>query len=250
MKWNSNLYDSKHAFVSKFGEELVDLLDPKPGESVLDLGCGTGDLAAQIAGSGARVIGIDNSESMIWQARKKYPSLDFRVLSADAFSLNQKFDAVFSNATLHWVLKYEASAKCMYDSLKSGGRLVAEFGGKGNVEQVVAALRTQLGLRGYDMAARRQPWYFPSTEEYRAVLERVGFRVTEIRLFDRPTELHGDQGLQNWLRMFGGLFLEGIPESDIQQILSGVEDQLRPSHFEKGIWRADYRRLRVLAVKK
>jgi trans-aconitate methyltransferase len=139
--WNANLYDNKHSFVFKYGEDLVKLLNPQAGERILDLGCGTGYLTKLILESGAEVIGIDNSEHMIEKAEARYPNLDFRIMSADDFSFDTKFDAIFSNAVLHWVLNCEQAVKCMYHNLKAGGRIVIEFGGKNNVARVVNALK-------------------------------------------------------------------------------------------------------------
>jgi len=123
-KWNADLYDDKHGFVSKYGEDLVDVLAPQKGERILDLGCGTGYLADLIAKSGATVIGIDSSLDMINKAKAEYPKLEFKVQSATDFHFDEPFDAIFSNATLHWVLDKESAIDCMYTNLKRSGRLV------------------------------------------------------------------------------------------------------------------------------
>src|SRR5579871_2784441 len=133
-KWNASLYDDKHNFVFKYGEDVVQLLAPGQGERILDIGCGTGYLTSLIAQAGARVVGIDNSNSMVQKAQAVYPDLDFRLMSASDFHFNDPFDAIFSNATLHWVLEKEKAIDCIYHNLKPGGRLVLEMGGKGNVE--------------------------------------------------------------------------------------------------------------------
>ena len=143
--WNANLYDDKHSFVAKYGEDVVQLLAPKTGERILDIGCGTGYLTNLIAQAGARVVGIDNSASMIERAQAVYPDLDLRVLSATNFSFGTPFDAVFSNAVLHWVLEKDAAVDCIADALRPGGRLVLEMGGKGNVEEIVVATRKEIG---------------------------------------------------------------------------------------------------------
>ena len=143
-KWNANLYDDKHSFVSRYGEDLVDALKPLSGERILDLGCGTGYLANLISEKGAEITGIDSSEEMISKAKREYPHIDFRVLSATDFYFDSLFDAVFSNATLHWILQKQKVINCGYDCLKPGGRFVMEMGGKGNVESITSAVRQVL----------------------------------------------------------------------------------------------------------
>src|SRR5690349_1218807 len=133
MKWNTDLYDNNHAFVSRYGEDVIALLNPQAGERILDLGCGTGDLAEIIRQKGAAVTGLDSSPEMVATAAGKYPHIRFDVTSATDFSYEEKFDAIFSNATLHWVLECQKAIACIYNNLKpNGGRFVAEFGGKGN----------------------------------------------------------------------------------------------------------------------
>ena len=149
-KWNADLYNDKHAFVFTYGEDLVHLLDPKPGERILDLGCGTGYLTNLISGSGAHVTGIDNSPEMIEKAKSEYSNIDFEVLSATDFHFNKPFDAIFSNAALHWVLKKEKAIECMYNNLKPGGRLVIEMGGKNNVQSIINAIKQVLKKYGYN----------------------------------------------------------------------------------------------------
>lgn len=248
--WNAGLYDEKHAFVFKYGEDLVQLLDPQDGERILDVGCGTGYLTHLIAEAGADVLGIDSAASMIEKARKEYPALPFSVEDITAFSSAQPFDAVFSNAVLHWVLNKEAAARCIYAALKPGGRLVLEMGGKDNVKGIVDALRSSLAQRGYDIQAALQVWYFPSPGEYTSLLESVGFRVRYAAHFDRETALKDDgSGIADWIRMFGQQFLAGIKEEDIDAICSGVQEKLKRTHFRDGKWYADYKRLRVMAIK-
>jgi trans-aconitate methyltransferase len=130
--WNAKLYDDKHGFVSKYGEDLLGWLDPVNGERILDVGCGTGQLAAQIAQHGAKVTGFDYSAQMIEKARAAYPEIPFDIMDARNFHYDQPFDALFSNAALHWINEPEAVIGSMYRALKPGGRLVIEMGGKGN----------------------------------------------------------------------------------------------------------------------
>lgn len=249
MKWNSGLYDGKHDFVAKYGQGLIELLAPVKGERILDLGCGTGDLAAIIAETGAEVIGLDSSAEMIKAARSKYPTIRFDTASADDFHYDAKFDAVFSNATLHWVLKYREAVRCIYQSLKLNGRFVAEFGGKGNVSSIVIALNRALKKYGHAAVVTGQQWYFPSLSAYATVLEQHGFRVVLAAHFDRPTQLKNEDGIRNWLRMFGSGYLGGLGEERLEIVLTAVEEEIRPVNFREGYWYADYVRLRIVAIK-
>lgn len=249
MKWNTSLYDQKHAFVSQYGEAVVDLLAPKEGELILDLGCGTGDLAALIKSKGANVIGLDSSHQMIEAAKAKYPDIRFDQQSAADFAYDQLFDAVFSNATLHWVLEAESAVRCIRRALRPGGRFVAEFGGSGNVASIVAALQQALTNNGYAEAASRHAWYFPTLSAYTTLLEQNGFRVTTAFHFDRPTKLEDGNGIRNWLFQFAQPFFRGVEPARLEQILQEVEAALRPSNFKHGSWYADYVRLRVVALK-
>jgi trans-aconitate methyltransferase len=162
MKWNAELYDDKHAFVFQYGESVLDLLDVKPGERILDLGCGTGHLTRNIQESGADVVGIDASPEMIAQAKEKNPDVNFSVANGIDFHFDEPFDAVFSNATLHWIHEQDSLIQCVYNSLKPGGRFVAEFGGKGNMEKLIAAMQQVLKQHDYARLAQIKPWYFPS----------------------------------------------------------------------------------------
>jgi trans-aconitate methyltransferase len=246
-EWDAGLYDGKHAFVWKHGASLVELLAPKAGERVLDLGCGTGHLTAAIAAAGAAVVGLDRSAEMLGQARAAYPHLEFVRGDARDFAFDQPFDAVFSNATLHWVRPPEAAARCVRDALKPGGRFVAEFGGRGNVRAVAAALRAAAERLG--LPPQEPPWYFPGVGEYAAVLEGAGLEVRLASLFDRPTPLEGEGGLRDWVAMFGRALLEGVPAGRREEFLGAVEDAARPTLFRDGGWTADYRRLRVVAAR-
>ena len=250
MKWNAELYDDKHSFVFQYGESVLELLDIKPGEQILDMGCGTGHLTKQIKDHGAEVTGIDASAEMIEKAEKEFPGVDFKVADGANFHFNKAFDAVFSNAALHWMHKADDVIKCVYENLKPGGRFVAEMGGKGNMEHMIAATQQVLEKHGYKKLGERRPWYFPSLGEYAGKLEARGFRVTFAIHFDRPTLLHdGKQGVSKWLSMFGDTFFEGIPETERQEILSEITALLEPNYQKDGNWYADYKRLRFIAVK-
>ena len=247
-RWDPALYDSKHSFVWKYGLELIELLAPQRGERILDLGCGTGHLTRQIALSGASVTGLDISEAMIEQARQNYPDLEFVKADAAAFAFSQPFDAVFSNAALHWMTRPEAVVECIARALQPGGRFVAEFGAKGNIAAIHNALRH--ALRALDLRRDKEwnPWYYPSVGEYASLLERQGLSVRYATLFDRPTPLEeGERGLRLWLEMFAGEVLDPLAPKQREEVMRSVEEQLRPTRFRDGAWCADYTRIRVVA---
>ncbi len=244
-RWDSSLYDDRHSFVWQKVGDLVDLLDPKPGERILDLGCGTGHLTAQIAERGASTTGLDSSVSMIAQARQNYPKLKFALADASDFRFDEPFDAVFSNAALHWIPEAQRVIASVARALKPGGRFVLEMGGKGNIARIVAALNAVLGEAGY---APRNPWYFPSAGEYAALLEQHGFEVEALWTIERWNKLeHPEKGLREWLEMFAGIWFEGIPENKRGAVVAEIESRLRSDLVRDGYWWADYRRLRLVA---
>ena len=248
--WNTALYDGKNAFVWKHGRGVVELLAPQPGERILDLGCGTGHLTNQIASAGADVIGLDKSQSMIEEARRLYPALRFEIADATDFHFDQPFDAIFSNAAIHWMKDQPAVARCIWEALKSGGRFVAEFGGKGNIHAIRTALADAVEAAGETINAEPFARYYPSIGEYATLLEAQGFRVTFATHFDRPTKLdEGEKGLRNWLVTFADNVIESLPESKREDVISEVERELKPALFREGSWFADYRRIRIVAVK-
>ena len=249
-QWNANLYDDKHNYVAKYGEDVVRLLAPQNGERILDLGCGTGHLTHLIAQAGPRITGIDNSPAMIARAQALYPDLDFRVMSATDIHFDTPFDAVFSNATLHWVLDKESAVEQVAQALKPGGRFVLEMGGKGNVEEIVVATRKVLTRHGYYSNAAIQLWYFPSLSEYTTLLEKKGFRVRFAAHFDRPTQLKDtENGIKEFVRMFGNAFFNDIPENQIDTVLAEIQDMVRPTNYRNGTWYGNYKRLRIAATK-
>ena len=241
-QWNVELYEKKHSYVWEYGTSLIEILDPKPEEYILDLGCGTGQLTAQIAATGAKVLGLDAAQDAIAQCRQNYPQIEF-VLGNGADFDYDNFDAVFSNAALHWIHPPIAAAKCIYQALKPGGRFIAEFGGKGNIGQIVTAINSALDQPDYN------PWYFPSIGEYATLLEQQGFDVSYASLFSRPTKLEGDKGLANWLKMFAKDRLEKLDSASKTSIINQIESQLRPVLYRDGIWWADYKRIRIVATK-
>lgn len=248
-EWNAGLYDQKHNFVSKFGGSLVELLAPQKGENILDLGCGTGDLANQIAKQGAIVHGIDASETMIHQAQTKYPQIQFSVQDATQIDVHHQFDAVFSNAALHWIKQPEIVVQNVYTVLKSNGRFVAEMGGKGNISSIVNAIKQSMDELGYTYIEDYFPWYFPTAEEYRQLLERAGFQVKMMTLYERPTPLIGDEGIRNWLQMFSNTIFQHLSETQKKNVIQLCEEILKPQLYKEHTWIADYWRLRFVAVK-
>lgn len=246
--WNAGLYDDRHAFVWRHGASLVEMLAPQPGERILDLGCGTGHLTAQIAAAGADVIGLDSSTSMIAAARTAYPALRFETADAREFMLAEPLDAVFSNAVLHWIRPPEAVARCVARALRPGGRFIAEFGGHGNMTTVLTALRQ--ALPEFDVTIDALPdFYYPGIGEYATVLTDAGLETMTALLFDRPTPLEGPDGLRNWLTMFIREAVEAVSEDAREDFFARIEDLTRPKLFRDDGWFADYRRLRLAAVK-
>jgi trans-aconitate methyltransferase len=248
--WNAKLYNDKHAFVWEKAKGLLDLLAPKPGEAILDLGCGTGHLTSEIAASGARVIGIDRSAEMIAEAKAKYPAIEFQVVDATQLQFSNQFDAVFSNAALHWILEPEKVVIGIARALKPGGRLVAEFGGKGNIRSLMRAINGAAEQFGIAEGLDKLGWYYPSIAEYAGLLEKPGLEVREASLFDRPTRLEdGEAGLDAWLRMFRSVVIERLPAERQPEYLREVARHARPELFKDGVWELDYRRLRIAAWK-
>jgi len=270
-EWDATAYDADVGFVHEYGQSVLDLLDPKPGERVLDLGCGTGHLTADIAervGPEGVAVGVDSAPDMVREARETCP--DCRFVRADARDIDVApladafdgeslaadgeggpFDAVFSNAALHWIPRedQETVAEGVAGLLGPEGRFVAELGGVGNVAGIVGAVRAELRERGYDP---EHPWYFPTVGEHAAVLERAGFEVRLARLFDRPTTLDGDAGLRNWLDVFGDSLFAPLETRERERVVTAVEDRLRSDRYDVGSssWTAEYRRLRFVAVRR
>jgi SAM-dependent methyltransferase len=245
-RWNASEYDDGHSFVFEYGDDVVDLLDPKAHERVLDVGCGTGQLSARIATTGAEVVGLDASEKMIARAREGQSNCAFVHADARSIPFERSFDAVFSNAALHWIPEQDEVLESVAETLVPGGRFVAELGATGNVAALVGAVRAEAATRGYDI---EHPWYFPTIGEYASKIESHGLEPRYVRLFDRPTELeYGPEGLSRWLGMFGDSLLAPIPPDERETVVAAVEDRLRAEYYDDEAWVADYRRLRVVAV--
>ena len=241
--WTAESYERNARFVSELGREVVDLLAPKPGERILDLGCGTGALMEMIAASGAEVRGFDASPDLAQAARKR--GFDVDLGDAHALPYEREFDAVFSNAALHWMTRPEAVIAGVKRALKDGGRFVAEMGGHGNIAAIRAALAAVLEKRGLHLSAVRAQ-FFPTAGEYRRLLEAGGFEVESIEIFPRPTVL--PTGIEGWLETFAKGTLAQLPESERAAAKSEVMELLRPVLCDAGgRWIADYVRLRFRA---
>ena len=248
-KWDAKLYDAKHGFVWEKAKAVAELLAAKPGERILDIGCGTGTLTADLAATGAEVLGVDRSAEMIAEARTKFPGLRFEVCDARTLPFANEFDAVFSNAALHWIPEAQQAVQGVARALRSGGRFVAEFGGKGNVHHVMQALDSALAQLGISPDGA-SPWYYPSVEEYSALLEQHGLEVRQAALIDRPTKLEdGERGFANWITMFCGSYLDRVPDAQREDFLRASELAARPKLWKTDYWELDYRRLRVAAWK-
>ncbi|MEX1109291.1 MAG: class I SAM-dependent methyltransferase, partial [Dongiaceae bacterium] len=230
-------------FVAALGEAVLDWLDPKPGERILDLGCGDGELTEKLAARGAIVVGVDASAEQIAAAQAR--GLDARIMDGARLVFDHEFDAVFSNAALHWMRDPDAVIEGVARGLKPAGRFVGEFGGKDNVAAIVNALAAALARRGIHAGALN-PWYFPDESEYRARLDRHGFVVERIERFARPTPLPGEIGA--WLETFAESFLAAVPPADRPALLAELAREAAPLLQDtEGRWHADYVRLRFAA---
>jgi trans-aconitate methyltransferase len=245
--WNASHYDRAGAFVPKLAAGLIELFAPKPGERVLDLGCGTGDLTAQIAERGALVSGLDASSEMVKEAQRKYPSLSFSLADGQELAFEGEFDAVFSNAALHWMPRADAVAEGVARALRSGGRFVAEFGGARCVQTVRNAVRDELSER--DIQGHGSPaWFFPTVPQYARILEQAGLFVQSAVWFERPTRLESRCGLATWLELFCLPLLQALGDRRAE-VVAGVERRCHAQLYRDGSWWLDYTRLRVVAVK-
>jgi trans-aconitate methyltransferase len=247
-QWDAASYDRSSSFVWTLGGALIELLDPKPGERILDLGSGTGHLTNRIAQAGASVVGLDNSAEMIRVASSNYPGLRFELGDGASFSFDEPFDAVFSNAAIHWMSPPSGVARSIFNALKVGGRFVAEFGAKGNLARTHRAITSTIRNAGYPVDDAAWVRYYATLGEYATLLEAQGFVVTYGLRFERPTPLEGGaDGLRNWMRVFADGFFARVPVTQQEAIIREIEDRLRPHLFSAGTWRADYCRLRVAA---
>lgn len=246
-EWNSSRYAENARFVSDLGQPVLDLLNPQPGERILDLGCGDGALTEKLISAGAAVTGVDSSSDMVAAAKRS--GLDARIADAYQLQFNAEFDAAFSNAAMHWMKRDpDAVIRGVHRALKPGGRFASEMGGFGNVAAITVALCATLERFGIENPASLIPWYFPKPGEYGARLEAAGFQVQYIELIPRPTPL--PTGMRCWLETFAIPFSKALPEAERGTFLDAVTERLRPVLCDfQGNWTADYMRLRFLARK-
>lgn len=243
--WDPAVYARNARFVSDLGAPVLELLAPRPGERILDLGCGDGALTRRLVDAGCEVVAIDSSRAQVEAARAL--GLDAREIDAEALPFEDEFDAVFSNAALHWITNAEPMLAGVFRALRPGGRFVAECGGHGCVQTIRAALVAGLHRRGLD-GDSYVPWYFPTPGDYATRLERAGFRVDSVALIPRPTPLPGD--VVGWLETFAPAFLAALPEPERPAYLAEVRAALEPRLRDaNGTWVADYIRLRFAATK-
>jgi SAM-dependent methyltransferase len=242
--WSARRYAETAHFVPELGAPVLELLAPRAGERILDLGCGDGVLTEKIVAAGAEVVAVDAAPDMVASARAR--GIDARVMLGQNLTFDREFDAVFSNAALHWMRPPEAVLAGVRRALKEGGRLTGEMGGHNNTAAILVALSAVLARRGLD-AHRLSPWYFPSAAAFREKLEAAGFTVEDIRIVPRPTTL--PTSIEPWLDTFGEAFFGALPEPDRTPARAEVADLLRPVLVdETGTWIADYVRLRFRAT--
>jgi SAM-dependent methyltransferase len=242
-RWSASDYARNARFVQELAGPIFAMLAPRPGEHILDLGCGDGALTAEIKASGAGVLGVDLSDELLAVARMK--GLNVRKVDGHALDFVSEFDAVFSNAALHWMRKPELVIAGVARALRPRGRFVGELGGHGNVAAIATAMRAVGSVRNGDPALVA-PWFFPTAEEYGRLLTEGGFAVKEIVLVPRPTPLK--TGMEGWLRTFGRCFFDQFSEPERTEVVGEVVDLLRPSLCDaRGVWTADHIRLRFFA---
>ena len=243
-KWSADAYDRHARFVSDLAEEVLSWLEPRAGERILDLGCGDGVLSARLRDMGATVVAVDADHDMVRAARER--GVDAKVMDGQQLPFAAEFDAVFSNAALHWMTNADLVLEGVCRALRPAGRFVAEFGGHGNVAAIVTGMRA-VALRRQGVLELAGPWFFPTPEVYEEMLAKAGFTVKRIGLYARPTRLK--TGMRAWLGVFRKPFFEQFGRA-AEEAITEVENLLRPSLCDaRGNWTADYVRLRVEAVK-
>lgn len=245
-KWDAQGYESEFKFVHKYGEDVLDLLDVKEGQHILDIGCGNAVLTKKIHDMGAIVTAIDSSKEMLDLAKKNYPELNLNYMDASNFKFEEKFDSVFSNAVFHWIDNQKGLIQSISSALKEQGHLICEFGGAGCCEQIHLELNKSFIKRGLKY---KKTFYFPTIGEYTPQLESEGLIVEYASLFERPTKLNGENGMADWIEMFIAQSFSGIDESIKNEIISEVVENLRPTLYKEDGWYADYVRIRIKAVK-
>lgn len=241
--WDPDRYARNARFVADLGMAVVDLLNPRPNERILDLGCGDGALTEKLVALGCEVVGVDASAAQIAAAKQR--GLDARVKDCQALDFDYEFDAVFSNAALHWMKRADAVLEGVKRALRPGGRFVAEMGGFGCVARIKTAIDDGLRRRRIDPEPLN-PWYFPTDTDYAARLHSHGFVIDFLSLFDRPTDLPGS--LVDWLETFAEPFTSALSPGERTELCREVQEVVRPHLCDSnGHWRADYVRLRFAA---
>ncbi len=242
-RWDPDTYARFARFVSDLGAPVADLLAPKPGERILDIGCGDGALTERFRTAGCVVVAIDSSPEQVWATLER--GLDARIIDARELEFQAEFDAVFSNAVLHWIGDADRVIAGVWHALKPGGRFVGEFGGAGCVASIREAFGDALGARNIDVTTVN-PWYFPTADQYRSRLESRGFVVDSIQLFPRPTPLPSD--ITHWLELFAKPFLAAVSDDERPSLIEEVRGRLeRRIRNADGVWVVDYVRLRFAA---
>ncbi len=242
-EWSAEGYAYNARFVAELGEPVIDWLDPKPGERVLDIGCGDGALTASIVARGADVVGADSSTALVAAARER--GIDARVLDATALTFDSEFDSAFSNAALHWMLDPDRVLAGVQRALRVHGRFAGEMGAHGNVAAICTGILAVLRAHGID-GESRWPWYFPTPTEYTERLELHDFVVVRMERIPRPTPL--PTGMRGWLDTFANPFFAGVSPDQREAMLEEMTSLLAPSlRARDGEWTADYVRLRFAA---
>lgn len=247
INWDADMYSKDFRFVHKYGEDVIELLQSPKGSNVVDLGCGNGNLTIKLAQKGYNVVGIDDSQSMLDIAMEKYPDIKFIKGNALDFKI-EPCDAVFSNAVLHWI-DSDNQKKLLNNissNIKVGGEFVCEFGGFGCAETVHSTLNSLFLKRGHKYTKN---FYFPTIGEYAPMLEKAGLRVKFATLFDRPTLQQGENGLENWIRMFNLAPFEDLSSIETQEIINESSALLKPQLCKDGKWYVDYVRIRFRCEK-
>lgn len=243
--WSPKLYERNARFVGDLADEIVRLLNPLPSERILDLGCGDGHLTAKLALSGATLVGVDFSETLVATARER--GLDARHGNGEELRFEAEFDGAFSNAAMHWMLRAKETAEGVFRGLKPGGRFVGEFAGAGNAEIIRREVHNALSRRGIDPVGV-DPWYLPEEDEYRDVLSSAGFTVMSVSLFERPVVI--DYPLAQWIQTFGSPYIQALDGQDERGFLDEVSEGAREELLgADGKWTIDYTRIRFVAVK-
>ena len=243
--WNAEAYNINASFVAQLGNSVVEILAPQSGERILDLGCGDGKLTLEIQKYDCNLLGIDSSEEMICATKKL--GLEGKVISGNNLNFDQEFDAVFSNAALHWMLEKDKVAQGVYQALKPGGRFIGEFGGKGNIDSVVKIM-SEVFQDFPELGKFNNPWYFPSVAEYAQVLDKAGFDIHYLEIISRPTILN--TGIRGWLKVFAQGIINHLNSEKQEFFIGEVEKRLKPIIFsEENGWVADYIRLRFKAIR-